>query len=652
MNYLPDAALFLVLTISLVVAGWCLTPVSRSSFEATFIPGAALLGLLGWLVWSVGFLSLMPSFWLIMPWPLLLALIFWKRTNLVTHAGRSFRGLKSLDGIDGAFVFYLLFLFGLAFALTLAPPTGTDYDSLTYHLAVPAQYLRAGKVVELNYDHHSYFPFTLEMLYALGLAARGAVFAKLFHWLMLPIGALALVAIGKRAHSARVGLIAAALYASMPMVLQEASTAYIDLGFSAFAFLAVLCFCGAPSREHGQNWLWCGAFCGFCLGTKYFGALVFGFLGIWFLLEGRRVSVESVPVDGEVSRKLNWRHLALYAIPALVFGAPWYIRNVLWTGSPVFPFAYSLFGGAGWTSEMAVKYDASQAIYGFGKSLPDLILLPWRLAMTPLNAGVFNTGVKGQPFWPLIPGPIADPQQGLFEVQGLFVNIFPGPTLFALGIPALFLRGKPREVALCAWFFGFLWFFWAFTSQQIRYLLPALGLLALVSGWGAVEMAPRLRMTRAVGGLFLTLWLLFSPALTLWRARSNFAVLTGATSGETYLRRSFAAYDAMSYANQNTPQDAKFAVYGEPRCFYLDRAYFWADQGHNTLIDYTKLKDGAALTKALRDLGATHLLCNFDSARNGGVFDPPQPFVDQAVADGNLTLLFESHGYRVYRIAT
>jgi hypothetical protein len=647
MNYLPDAALFLLLAVSLIVAGWCLWSPSRSTFEASFVPAAALLGLWGVLVWGVGNWRLVPSFWVVLPWPLLIGLIVWKRANLVAHSKRALAGLQALKWDEGAWVFYLLLLFALTFCLTLAPPSGNDYDSLTYHLAVPAQYLRAGKVIELPFDHHSYFPFTLEMLYTLGLAVRGAVFAKLFHWLMLPIGALALVAIGRRAHSTRAGLVAAALYSSMPMVLQEASTAYIDLGFAAFAFLAILCFVGYPSRSRGENLWWSGAFCGFCLGTKYFGWLFFGFLGLWLLSELIRGT------KNDAAPKLSWRHLAVFALPALLLGVPWYIRNVMWVGNPVFPFAYSVFGGAGWTSSMAVKYDESQAIYGFGKSLADLVLLPWRLAMTPLNAGVFDSGVKGQPLWPLLPGPVAGEQLGIFEVPGLFINVFPGPVLFALGIPALFMKGKPREIGLCAFFFGFLWLFWALTSQQIRYLLPGLGLLALVAGWGAVEMAPRLRMARVVGGVCLVLWLGFAPAITLWRARDTFPVLTGAMSSEQYLRRSFSGYDAMSYANASTPKEAKFAVYGEPRCFYLDRAYFWADEGHNTLVNYAQLKDGAALAKALSSLGATHVLWNVEPGRNGGGFGPPQPLMDEAIAAGKLELLYDETrgGYRVYRIA-
>jgi hypothetical protein len=656
MNYLPDAALFLLLVVALVSGGWAVSGREKSALEAAILPAAAFLGCYAFSVWVVGSLwKLVPGFWSILPWPLWLILLVWKRENVAYHARRAVSGWPKLP-LDRALTFYLLTLFGLTFGLSLAPPGGADYDSLVYHLAVPAQYLRAEKVVELPYDHHSYFPFTLEMLYAVGLAARGEVFAKLFHWLMLPLGALALVSIGRRAHSARAGLLAAALYASMPMTLQEATTAYIDLGFAAFTFLALACFVGAPMvavekleagaspAKANQNLIWCGIFCGLCLGTKYFGWLIFGFLGLWLLISGLK------------NRTLTARQLACFALPALVLGLPWYLRNALWTGNPVFPFAYGVFGGQGWSREMATAYDASQASYGFGKSALDAMLLPFRLAMTPLNVGQFGGVIRGIAGWPLAYEPPAPGYDGLFEVRGLFFDVFPGPALLALGFPALVAPRKPRAVVVAASLFGFLWLFWIFTSQQIRYLLPALGILALVGGWGAAQFGPRLRVARWVGGLGLALWFGLAPAFVTWRAAPNFAVLSGAISGEDYLRRFFPGYAAMDWANKNTPTEAKFAVYGEPRCFYLDRAYFWADDQHNQLIDYSKLKSGADFARALRDLGATHVLwnLNLDYARNGGVYGPPG-LIEDAIARGDLQLQLDENagrGYRVYSLRT
>ncbi len=647
MFYLADAALFIFFALALLSLGLGALAPSRSLLETLILPALATLGALGLAIWIVGSLGAFSgALWatiFVIGW---LGWMFARRRLVASNLRRVWPAIQCFSAGEKLLACYLLAVWALVFVLSLAPPGGADYDSLVYHLAVPAHYGRAGRVLELPFDHHSYFPFTMEMLYGVALQLRGPVFAKLFHWLMLPLGALVLAALGQRAGSRAGGLLAACLFTSLPMALVEASTAYVDLGFTAFVAAAVLCFAGAPTANRLHNLAWSGAFCGFCLGTKYFGWLILGFLGIWLCVENWKTR----PTHGA-------RGVALFAAFALVLGGAWYARNWIWVGNPVYPFAYGVFGGRGWTAEMARLYDESQAIYGFGRAPLDLVLLPFRLAMTPLNVGGFEATpggaiyASGQPFWPLIPGPTALPKTGIFDAAGLFFTTFPGPAIFAFGLPALLARRKPRAITLAAALFLFLWIFWALTSQQVRYLFPALALLAVVGGWGMAQWAPRLALARWVGGLSLTTWLLLAPLFVALQARGSWKVIAGAQTPDAYLTRTFSAYSAMQWINQNTPDDARVAVYGEPRDFYLNRPYFWADDAHNELINYAKIATGAQLAAALKARGATYVLANFDAGRNGGVFAPPQPLFDEMVSAGAAELKLDNRrGYRVYRL--
>ena len=641
MFYLADAFGFALFTGALLSLGLGAFSSQRSLLETLVLPALATLGALGFLIWIVGSLGFFNgALWAIIFVALWLTWMILRRRNVNENVRRIWPALRNLSALEKCLTFYLLAVWALVFVLTLAPPNGADYDSLVYHLAAPAQYSHVGRIEQLPFDHHSYFPFTMEMLYGVALQLRGPVFAKLFHWLMLPLGAAVLIALGNRAQTRAGGLLAACLFTSLPMTLTEATTAYVDLAFAAFTVAAVLCFAGAPTGNRAHNLIWSGAFCGFCLGTKYFGWLIFGFLGIWLLVE----TLKTKPANGA-------RGVWLFGLSALAMGGAWYVRNWVWVGNPVYPFAYGVFGGRGWTQEMATLYDASQAIYGFGRSPLDLILLPFRLAMTPLNVGGFETlGVRGQPLWPLIPGPITGEETGLFDVPGLFLVTFPGPAIFAFGLPALLGRNKPRSITLSASLFVFLWIFWALTSQQVRYLFPALALLSVVAGWGMANWAPRLTLARWLGGAALAAWLLFAPMLTALNARGSFGVISGAQTPDDYLTRTFSGYSAMQWINANTPQTARVAVYGEPRDFYLNRAYFWADDAHNQLINYPRISTGAQLAVALKAQNATHVLHNADAARNGGAFGPPQPLFDQMVSAGLIELQFENRGYRVYRL--
>jgi hypothetical protein len=125
-------------------------------------------------------------------------------------------------------------------------------------------------------------------------------------------------------------------------------------------------------------------------------------------------------------------------------------------------------------------------------------------------------------------------------------------------------------------------------------------------------------------------------------------VISGSETPEAYLNRTFRAYPMMRRASQDMPENARIAVYGEPRTFYLDRDYFWADDQHNNLIDYARVQNGADLVVALRAQGATHVFWQ----EEGGVFGPPLEPMRNAIERGLLEQIFEARGVRVYRIAS
>jgi hypothetical protein len=539
-------------------------------------------------------------------------------------------GVLQLRGINLALALYLFFVCALTLFLALAPPNANDYDSLVYHLAAPARYLMDGRTSELPYDHHTYFPFAMEMLYALGLYWSGPVLAKLFHWLMLPLCCLAIMAIGQRHFSLRAGLIGAALFASIPIVLIEATTAYIDLGLTFFVLVAFGCFLNWLRTRETRWLLSSGLMSAFACNTKYFGVLFFGWLLLWAL--------------GEMTqrRKFEWKPLLGFCATTAVFGGFYYIRNWFWVGNPVYPFAYEIFGGKGWTAEMAAAYARDQASFGFGRAPLDWILLPFRAAWAPLNFG--------QPFWPLSDLPLQNSAvAGRFEVPGHILQTIIGPALLAFGVPLVFIKRKPQAVGFLLWSFLFFWVFWAATSQQLRYLIPSLGLLSVACGWGVLRLQQRSALLKWTIGIALCAWLAFVPALTAWRLRDAIPVALGQENPEVYLSRTFAGYDAMKWASENTPRDSYFAIYGEPRDFYLKRRYFWADDAHNNLIDYSQIQTGAQLVAALKKQGANYVLWNTRAEQNGGFGGPP-PQIHEAIERGLLTEVYEARGYRVLRI--
>jgi hypothetical protein len=340
---------------------------------------------------------------------------------------------------------------------------------------------------------------------------------------------------------------------------------------------------------------------------------------------------------------------------ALLLGGGWYARNWVWTGNPVYPFAYEIFGGKNWSAEMARQYTEDQKKFGFGRSWEDLLAAPWRVSMTPLSLGVVYDSINekpqprvvGLPWWPIVNMPPGGAQTGMFETPGLAFSTVVGPVLLAFGLPVLLVRRKPWILGFLGWSFLFYGLFWFFTGQYVRYLIPAFALWCLPCGWMIERFFQSRALLKWTTGATLAAWCLFAPLVAGWNLRSSFGVIFGSETPDAYLSRTFRAYPGMRWASQNMPENARVAVYGEPRTFYLDRDYFWADDQHNNLIDYARVQTGGDLVKALRGQGATHVFWQ----EEGGVFGPPLEPMRDAIERGLLEQIFEARGARVYRVA-
>ncbi len=529
------------LVFALALAGW---------LEKPFLMGLVALGLVALIVnrWRKGAPSLLPSL----------------------------RSLASLVRRHPHLAFPLLFLVIVVFLNALAPPT--DWDGLSYHLAVPKRYLMAGRMHYIPDIHHSNFPATLEMLYLLALGLGGLSAPKLLHflafvWCLL----LAFVWTRELSQSEEAGLLSALVLASAPVALWEACSAYIDLGLALFETCALFCAYRLWRQKELRYALLCGAFAGFAGGTKITGLLC----GLLLAL--------AVPFLSPKGRRL--RALLLFALPALLIACPWYVRSLVWTGNPVFPFAYRIFGGRNWDMACAEAYRQSLRSYGMGRSLPALLLLPW-------NA-VFHAEAFG---------------------NGPFVILSLGPMFLAL-LPAwLFVAVKPSPspvrilcVASLAYVFVRI-LVWFELSQQNRFLMPLLPLASVACALSAHEiLRPRparltvhallIAVTLAHAGLF---GLSALPALQI-RDRTE------------YLSQTLDVYPAQHLINRWLPPSAKILLLGETRGFYLDRPYMWGDEGHHTLLPYSRMSSPEELRRRLKSLGITHLLVNL--AVDSGFFE-------------------------------
>jgi len=499
----------------------------------------------------------------------------------------------------------------LSLTLCLLPPDGNEWDALAYHLAFPKLYLQAGRMVELPFMHQSYFPPLQDMLYLLGLGYGSEPMAKVMHWAMGVLAALGAAGFVQRQGGS--GAWAAALILGAPAFLWQMFSAYADLATALYAALAMFALAHAV-RERRSDGLWLsGMLMGFALATKYTALVAWGVWGLVGLVGLWRA---------HATRAI--RTLILSGLFALAIGSPWYLRNFLWTGNPVYPFAYEIFGGKNWSQAQADAYRNDQLKFGMGREPSMLLLAPWNLAAYP--------------------APFADP---IGARVGERVFLLPSLGVGALALPSLWLTGGWASGTGSLMGFVLLNLVgWFYLMQQIRYLLLVLPVLA-GAGLTAVHRAAVWARESYAALLLLqagfTLWLMGSvylPALPL-----------AVQDRDAYLSRRLQIYPAIRYLNTQTPADSGVILLDETRGYYLDRRYLWGNAGHHRLIPYDTMRTGEELAAWMQANGYQYLLINRQFTPQGEPEAWRALYYD-AIRRGRLQWVFAERGVEVYHLTT
>ncbi len=454
------------------------------------------------------------------------------------------------------------------FMLPLYPPTASD--SVTYHLAVAQSYIQTGSVQPTPQYRYAVFPQLVEMLFASALMMGSDILAQCISLIFLLVTALAVAAFLRHIGQKAASYWGAALLLSNSILLVLAGVAYTDMALVAFVTLAVLSF-ERWYEDKNDHWLvLSGLMIGCAAGTKYsalFFPLALGALLIVVLLQRRSI-----------------RPLFTFTICAIITALPWYLYNAYHTGNPVWPFFSSLFGHAYWNDADVQGQTADLlASYGTGTSLRALLILPWNLFM---HAEYFHSDA------------------------GLSISLL-------IGIPfamyEIARKAYARRIAVVT--LGFM-FFWFFTSQILRYLIPVLPLVCVLAAAGMgrffEQFFPSSRLARTLAAVVVTV-LLMLPG---WR----FVLHTVTSMGPPpaipeeraeYLAKRLPSYGAVHYLNNVAGSSYNLYSYGDARIAYYAEGEFRGDVfGPWRYSRLTGLLGGSedSLRQELNSMGSSHLL--------------------------------------------
>ncbi|MBI3079388.1 MAG: glycosyltransferase family 39 protein [Deltaproteobacteria bacterium] len=474
--------------------------------------------------------------------------------------------------------------------LAYLPETGRD--ALLYHLSLPRRYLEGHRIAPVEGSIFSHFPAFMEMLFVLGLVQSEQA-ARLLHVSFALLTAGSLVALSRGLLPRGGGVLAALLFLAIPTVAVTAPSAYVDLALTFYTTAALLAF--FRWKEHGEPiWLWLMALStGAALSVKHTALPSVLVLTLLLLLGLQRRSVSGLRSIPTVLR--------FWGI-SLSVAAPWYVKSLILTGNPIFPFFYPLLGGAGWERVQAEVYDGFLASYGMGQRWVDHLLLPWNVSFRAvldygLPAGVGFDGRMGP----------------LYFLGGMAL------LLSLVRLRRHWADWLPDRVQDLLLYGGLGFLFWAGSSQQVRYLVPVLAPSTVAAAFlirEAMAVIPRQGLRSSALGLCLGVplaWNVFESGRALSRL-DPVPFLLGREPAERYLARMLPlSYPMFRWINQELPPGARvFMVWMRNYGFYLDRPYYSDSVYEAYTIErvLSEAADAESVRTWFRQRGFTHLLIN------------------------------------------
>ncbi len=540
----------------------------------------------GWIVLGVIFLASAQS------WPLL-----WKDVLALRPALGTLFGKHQTDREFHWFcVLTLAALAVLALILALAPPVNTD--ALVYHLAIPKAYLEHHGVINLPNNMYSFFPLLFEMVFlfamTFGVEALPALCGLGMTFLLL----LGLTVYFRQYLSPRLVWCVPLLFFSTPTFFEISASAYVDLALAGFMFFTF--YAWDRWRETRRPfWFFYMAGCaGAAWATKLTGLIVLPLAVLGIVLTGR---TDNAP--GRVVKQV-----LIFGGIVVLFMAPWWIRNFLYSGNPFLPLLMPLLGGedrVNWDPQRMAMFDHYVRMFGMGRGLGDLLLLPYNLTFKAELHSLKFDGQAGIVFFMLIPALIV----GLWKPRA------------------------PKAVPLAV-FLAVLMLFWFINFQYVRFLAPAFTLLTLlcvaglekITRTGPEASSSSRWLSRILLGV-VACGVLFNVNLIRenWQKKAPAIYITGQETREQYLSRNIPRYPMYRAMNGLDPGARVFLVfmrnlgYLAERPFYSDSIY----EAHTLQKILERDASIEGLRRQLKNLGITHLMFDRTFVFGKGAAIPP-----------------------------
>lgn len=445
----------------------------------------------------------------------------------------------------------------------LMPPTA--YDALTYHLPAPKAFLDAHTLLPFLENVQANSPIAFDLLTVFGLSVGSDVFPQLLQFVLGIALALGVYQFAACAFNRSVGILAVAILFSIPIFGILAGWAYLDVSWVLCEFLSIYAF-WKWDRQRQTQWLVLSAgLMGLALSNKYLALQGMIILGIAIVI---------------ASRSDGWLHLArnliVFGFVATLVAFPWYWKNWIWLGNPVYPY---FWGGVNYDGLRLEFNSYLLSGYGVGRDWLAYVMLP------------LNIFARSGEFGPVAPN---------------------APSFVFLLLPAYLALPKTSTNNLLLGVSAARFVIWAFGAQELRFMFVVYPMLSIVSGYVIDQLLkrwnkPLLRAEiGALIGLIIGAGIWFQWQYCLQQSHL-LAYLTGVASRADFLRANLNPYAATEFVNTTLPSTARILAIGDGRGYYFEREFIpdtGRDHWRNRIIR------GETLDLVLQNLqaeGITHL---------------------------------------------
>lgn len=493
---------------------------------------------------------------------------------------------------------------------------------------------------------YSYFPMNLDLLYTVSLYFGSDTVPKLIHWGFGVLTALLIYFRVNRRLGPIYGLAGAFFFLTIPIVVRLSISVYVDLGlmfFSTAALFTLLRWAeiGFKLRYAVMAGIWCGL----AMGTKYNGFI--SFLLFFPLMLYLGYSSVKPPNPRQIMIAM-----ILFSVIACTLYAPWGIRNIIWTGNPVYPL-YDNIIGQPYTPPCINAPDPEQS--------PNLSPLEYRRLIHDED-------------WLSI---ILIPARLFFQGRDNDSRYFDGklsPLLFFLPLCCFCLGRLKRKDSIEAWgLFFFAWFYIAIALMtsvtRVRYLGPAVPPLVVLAIYGFYQMVqfakkPDKKHVPKTGLRYLLLpgLVIFHMVVTVqyligqYQRYTPYHYISGRISKTDYIKRFRPENHCMDTINSRLgKKDKVLFLYMGRRGYYCDRDYI-PDNGINLKLLYAVSREFATerkdVTERMIESGITHFLMNNRLAHEAilrDLNDREKEMFFQFIS-ARTDKLCDSHGYSLYRL--